>query len=63
MELVGDKKCVAYIPNARDFWTDAVASNEKTEKHRDQFWELGFELQVIDLKDYFGTAKLTKDNF
>lgn len=63
VELVGDKKRVAYIPNARDFWTDTAASEEKTEKHRRQFRALGFELEVIDLKDYFGTTKVAEETF
>ncbi len=63
VRMVGDKKRVAYIPNARDFWEDKIASDEKTQTHRQQFQDLGFDFDVFDLKKYFGEKKLSVDMF
>lgn len=58
-EILPDNKKVAYIPNAKDAYSLGIPENkerfnETLQRHIDFFKELGCQLEVLDLKEYFG---------
>jgi len=50
--MVGTRKRVAYICNAKDY-TDSEARSAKVAQHQVQFEGLGFKFVEIDLREYF----------
>lgn len=52
--LVGTKKRVAYIGNAKDYYGEPARA-EKVKEHKAQFESLGFAFKEIDLRQYFKT--------
>lgn len=57
-DITGKKK-VAYIGNAKDYGPTSERA-AKIAEHRQQFSDLGFEFEEIDLRDYFD-AKVPAD--
>jgi len=52
---------IGYIPNALDFsWTDPEGKNKHIEKDVDSLHELGFDVEIINLRDYFGKSSELK---
>jgi dipeptidase E len=59
--LAGTQKRVGYIPNAFDFtsWSDPANRAKHMEFDMNELKGLGFQMELLDLKDYFGkTAEL-----
>lgn len=57
VDLVGENKKVAVIPNALDFSTDIPRRNEGVQREIDDLKKLGFQPEEIDLKMYFGKSE------
>lgn len=54
VDLVGENKKAAVIPNALDFSTDTSKRNEGVQRELDDLKKLGFEPEEVDLREYFG---------
>lgn len=59
--LASSNKKIAVIPNALDFSTDIVRRQESMQKEIDGLKSLGFEPEILDLRDYFGKKDLLKE--
>jgi len=55
-----ENKKLAYIPNALDFATDVKRRKQSEEKDTNSLKELGFDIERVDLKDYFGKKEELK---
>lgn len=55
MRLVDNQK-IAYIPNAIDSAPENVIERNQ-KRNLDDLTDLGFEVEIVDLKDYFGKEK------
>lgn len=61
VDLVGNNKKVAVIPNALDFSTEIDRRNAGVQREIDDLKQLGLEPEEVDLRDYFGKPEeLTK---
>lgn len=56
IKMVGERKTVLYIGNAKDEWAQPDRAGKVLE-HRQQFELLGFEFEELDLRRCFGDKK------
>lgn len=62
VQMVGENKKTAVITNALDFSTDLDKKNASISREMNDLKSLGFQVEIFDLKKYFGkTTKLEKD--
>ncbi len=54
VDLVGNNKKVAVIPNALDFLTDIKQRNEGVQREINDLKKLGLKPEEVDLRNYFG---------
>lgn len=57
VNLVGENKRTAVIPNALDFSRDLERRKEGIQREMDDLKRLGFQPEEIDLRNYFGKEK------
>ncbi len=55
LKLVGEGRKALFIENARDYYPDKKRTNDLQEK-LNMLSELGFEVEELDLRDYFGKS-------
>ena len=53
-KLLPKNKRTAYIPNALDFSDDLERRQKSTQADIQELQEIGLEVQILDLRDYFG---------
>ena len=53
IKTTGDKN-IALIPNAMDIYPDGERKDESIQGSMDELSELGFDVAILDLRDYFG---------
>lgn len=61
MNLIGNNKKVAVIPNALDFSTDIERRNAGVQREIDDLKSLGLEPEEVDLRNYFGKPENLKN--
>ena len=59
-QLAGNKKNVAYIPNAMDWATDLERRKASENKDFEDLKQLGFSIHRLDLQEYFGKPEELK---
>jgi len=57
VELMGNNKKIAVIPNALDFSTDIPRRNEGVQREIDDLDKLGLQAEEVDLRKYFNKPK------
>ncbi len=60
LKLVGEGRKALFIENARDFYPDEKRANDLQEKLA-MLSEFGFEVQELNLRDYFGKPDKLRD--
>jgi dipeptidase E len=53
LNLIGENKNVAMIPNAMDFMTDLKLLKEKLDENLNELKRLGLKPEIVDLRNYF----------
>ena len=57
VDLVGENKKAAVIPNALDFSTDIPRRNQSVQGEISDLRQLGLEPEELDLRKYFGKSE------
>lgn len=57
ISLFGENKKIGIIPNALDFTDDIARLKKSLTRHKAELTDMGFESEVLDLKDYFDDEK------